>query len=61
MSKVYSVERGVLNVAMPNLKRGTRNKRVQGGHPPVPYRQHSGNLGKASPFARVPQQGIWAD
>lgn len=61
MRKVYKVEQGVIGVAMPNLKKGWRNKRVQGGHPPVPYRQHSGNLGKANVFARVPQQGVWSD
>lgn len=61
MSKVHTVQRGVIGVAMPNLKRGWRNKRVQGGHAPVPFRQHSGNLGKANVFARVPQQGAWLD
>lgn len=61
MRKVYVVKQGVIGVAMPNLKKGTRGKRVQGGAAPVPYRQHSGNLGKANAWARVPAQGVWLD
>ena len=61
MSKVHVVSKGVIGVAMPPLKQGTQGKRVQGGAPPVPFRQHSGNYGRASAFARVPAQGVWAD
>jgi hypothetical protein len=46
---------------MPELKKGWIGKRVQGGHAPVPFRQHSNNLGRASVCARVPQQNVWAD
>ena len=46
---------------MPELKKGWVNKRVQGGHAPVPYRQHSNNMGRANVFARVPQHGVWLD
>ena len=61
MSKVHTIKAGVLGVAMPKLKWGWINKRMQGGHAPVPYRQHSGNLGRANAHARVSQQGVWAD
>jgi hypothetical protein len=61
MRKVHVVKAGVLGVAMPKQKEGWINKRMQGGHAPVPYRQHSGNFGRANTFARVPMQGVWLD
>jgi hypothetical protein len=36
----------------PKLREGWIGKRVQGGHAPVPYRQHSGNWGLANKCAR---------
>jgi hypothetical protein len=61
MRKVHTVKAGVLGIAMPKRKVGTRNRPMQGGHAPVPFRQHSGNLSKANSFARVPMQGVWQD
>jgi len=61
MRKVHTVDKGALGIAMPKRKVGWVNKRVQGGHAPVPYRQHSNNMGRANVFARVPQQGVWLD
>lgn len=69
MSKVHVLKREKvlgLYVAsviseMPELKKGWIGKRMQGGHAPVPFRQHSGNLSRANVFARVPQQGVWLD
>lgn len=61
MRKVYSVQAGALGIAAPKLKQGTRNKRVQGGHAPVAYRQHSNNWTRANKFARVPAMGVWLD
>ena len=61
MNKVYIVGKGMLGVDAPKLRVGTRNRPMQGGHAPVPFRQHSGNLSKANSFARVPQQGVWLD
>lgn len=46
----------------PKLKLGSWNKPKQGGHPPVPYRQHSGNWSRANKFARVPSNlAPWRD
>ena len=51
-----------LGIAPPPLKQGTLNKRMQGGHPPVPYRQHSNNWARANKFARVPSNlAPWKD
>lgn len=61
MRKVHTVDKGALGIAMPKRKVGWVNKRVQGGHAPVPFRQHSNNMGRANVFARVPQQGVWLD
>lgn len=61
MRKVYKIESGKLGIAMPKQKQGWINKRMQGGHAPVPYRQHSANYGRANSFARVPMQGFWLD
>lgn len=61
MSKVHTISKGAMGIAMPKRKAGTRNRPMQGGHAPVPFRQHSGNLSKANTFARVPQQGVWLD
>jgi hypothetical protein len=61
MRKVHTIESGKLGVALPKLKKGWVNKREQGGHAPVPFRQHSGNYGRANVFARVPMQGAWLD
>jgi hypothetical protein len=61
MSKVHTINKGALGIDMPKRKVGWVNKRMQGGHAPVPYRQHSGNLSRANSFARVPQQGVWMD
>jgi hypothetical protein len=61
MRKIHTVDKGALGIAMPELKKGWIGKRVQGGHAPVPFRQHSNNLGRASVCARVPQQNVWAD
>lgn len=61
MRKVHTIESGKLGIAMPKRKVGTRNRPMQGGHSPVPYRQHSGNFGRANAFARVPMQGAWLD
>ena len=44
------------------LKQGTQGKRMQGGHAPVPYRQHSNNWSRANAFARVPSNlAPWMD
>ena len=61
MRKVHTVDKGALGIAMPKRKVGWVGKRVQGGNAPVPYRQHSNNMGRANAFARVPQQGVWLD
>lgn len=61
MRKVHIVRKDALGIAMPKRKVGTRNRPMQGGHAPVPYRQHSNNLTRANVFARVPQQGVWLD
>jgi hypothetical protein len=51
-----------LGVPAPTLKLGSWNKPKQGGHPPVPYRQHSGNWSRANKFARVPSNlAPWKD
>jgi hypothetical protein len=51
-----------LGIAPPPLKQGTQGKRMQGGHPPVPYRQHSNNWARANKFARVPSNlASWMD
>lgn len=59
--RVHTIKKGTMGIDMPELKKGWVNKRMQGGHAPVPYRQHSGNLGRANARARVSQQGVWAD
>jgi hypothetical protein len=61
MRKVFTLEAGKLGIALPNKRRGWINKKPQGGNAPVPFRQHSGNFGRANTFARVPQQGAWLD
>jgi hypothetical protein len=50
-----------LGIAMPKIKQGWINKKPQGGHAPVPFRQHSGNFGRANKFARVPLAKAWLD
>ena len=57
----YIVAKGVLGIVIPKLKQGTKGKRVQGGHVPVPYRQQSGNWTRANKFARVPAAAPWLD
>jgi hypothetical protein len=59
--RTHTIKKGTLGIAMPKQKEGWINKRMQGGHTPVPFRQHSGNFGRANTFARVPQQGAWLD
>jgi hypothetical protein len=59
--RVHTIKKGTMGIDMPKCKEGWINKRMQGGHAPVPFRQHSGNLSRANTFARVPQQGVWAD
>ena len=61
MRKVHVVRKAVLGIAMPALKEGWIGKRMQGGHAPVPYRQHSANYGRANEFARVPAAKPWLD
>lgn len=61
MCKVHIVRKDVLGIAMPKLKQGRIGKRVQGGHAPVPYRQHSNNWARANEFARVPAAKPWLD
>ena len=54
----FVIAKGKLGIDMPKLKQGTLGRRIQGGHAPVPFRQHSGNLARANRFARVQQQGV---
>jgi hypothetical protein len=61
MRKVHIVRKDMLGIAMPKLKEGWINKRMQGGHAPVPYRQHSNNWARANTFARVPAAKAWLD
>jgi hypothetical protein len=61
MRKVHIVRKAVLGIAMPALKEGWIGKRMQGGHAPVPFRQHSNNYGRANTFARVPAAKPWLD
>jgi hypothetical protein len=61
MRKVHIVRKAVLGIDMPKLKTGCNGKRVQGGHPPVPYRQRTTTWGLANSFARVPQHEVWLD
>jgi hypothetical protein len=58
---IHVIAKGKLGIDMPKLKQGWIGKRVQGGHAPVPYRQQSGNFGRANKVARVAQAGVWAD
>lgn len=61
MRKVHIVRKDSLGIAMPELKQGWVNKRMQGGHAPVPFRQHSNNWTRANTFARVPAAKPWLD
>jgi len=61
MCKVHIVRKAVLGIAMPELKQGWIGKRMQGGHAPVPFRQHSNNYGRANESARVPAAKPWLD
>jgi len=58
----HIMPKGALGIARPALKQGTQGKRMQGGHPPVPYRQHSNNWARVNRFARVPSNlAPWMD
>jgi len=58
----HTLAKGALGIAPPPLKRGTWNKPPQGGHAPMPYRQHSNNWTRANKFARVPANAApWLD
>jgi hypothetical protein len=60
--RTHTLAKRTLGIAPPPLKQGTLGKRMQGGHPPVPYRQHSGNWSRANKFARVPSNlAPWKD
>jgi hypothetical protein len=58
----YILAKHTLGIAPPPLKQGTQGKRMQGGHAPIPYRQHSNNWARANKFARVPSNlASWMD
>lgn len=60
--RTHIVAKNVLGIAPPKLRDGTWNKPKQGGHPPVPYRQHSNTWTRANKFARVPSNlAPWMD
>ena len=61
MCKVHVVRKAVLGIAMPELKQGQMGKRMQGGHAPVPFRQHSNNWARTNKLARVPAAKPWLD
>ena len=50
-----------LGIAMPKIKQGWVNKKPQGGHAPVPYRQRCNDYAMANKFARVPMAKAWLD
>ena len=60
VSKVIIVTKP-LGIAMPKLKEGQYNLRVQGGHAPVPYRTRTTSWADANRWAKAPEHGVWAD
>jgi hypothetical protein len=60
VSKVVIVTKP-LGIAMPKLKEGQYNLRVQGGHAPTPYRTRTTTWAWANRWAKAPEHGVWAD